>query len=475
MKKKVGLCHGVFDVVHYGHILHFELAKSKVDKLIVSVTKDKFVNKGSGRPIFNTKQRINYLQNIKSIDEVIHSESNSAIDSLKKIKPDIFFKGEEYSGKNKITLNLFEKEKKFCAKSKIKIFYTNEKTFSSSKIINFYNKYDDVVLKKINTIKKKYNFLDIVKIFNDACSKKITIIGDPIIDSYTFCESVGTASKSPTLALLKNYSEEYLGGSLAVAKMFENLSCKAELISYIPQKKYEILKDIKNLKTKILFKSKKYPVIHRIVDRPRSVKLMQIYNEKKIDFSLADQEKVIQQLRKANKSLLIIIDFGFGLMSEKVIDYLNMSKIKQYLNCHINSLNLTTNYYEKYKNFSYITFNKREFELSFKGEENFNQKIFKAKKIIRKDFAVTVGSNGSYQINKKKVNYFPSIYKEIVDPIGCGDAFFVMTSLIKNVSKDQNLINFMGNLYAGMHAMHEGNKKFTDKTTFLNTMKSILS
>ena len=257
--------------------------------------------------------------------------------------------------------------------------------------------------------------------------------------------------------------------------MFENLSCKAELISYIPQKKYEILKDIKNLKTKILFKSKKYPVIHRIVDRPRSVKLMQIYNERKIDFSLADQEKVIQQLRKANKSLLIIIDFGFGLMSEKVIDYLNMSKIKQYLNCHINSLNLTTNYYERYKNFSYITFNKREFELSFKGEENFNQKIFKAKKIIRKDFAVTVGFNGSYQINKKEANYFPSIYKEIVDPIGCGDAFFVMTSLIKNVSKDQNLINFMGNLYAGMHAMHEGNKKFIDKTTFLNTMKSILS
>jgi len=58
-KKTIVLCHGVFDLVHYGHILHFKSAKKFGDVLIVSITKDKFIKKGIGRPVFNETQRLN--------------------------------------------------------------------------------------------------------------------------------------------------------------------------------------------------------------------------------------------------------------------------------------------------------------------------------------------------------------------------------------------------------------------------------
>ena len=51
-KKKIVLCHGVFDLLHLGHIRHFEEAKKLGDYLIVSVTLNKFVEKGPGRPFF---------------------------------------------------------------------------------------------------------------------------------------------------------------------------------------------------------------------------------------------------------------------------------------------------------------------------------------------------------------------------------------------------------------------------------------
>ena len=49
--KKIGLCHGVFDVLHAGHISHFEEVKKQCDVLFITVTEDQHVNKGPNRPI----------------------------------------------------------------------------------------------------------------------------------------------------------------------------------------------------------------------------------------------------------------------------------------------------------------------------------------------------------------------------------------------------------------------------------------
>ena len=54
--KRVVHCHGVFDLVHPGHVRHFEAAKRQGDVLVVTVTKDEYVNKGPGRPV-STNQR----------------------------------------------------------------------------------------------------------------------------------------------------------------------------------------------------------------------------------------------------------------------------------------------------------------------------------------------------------------------------------------------------------------------------------
>ena len=95
-RKKIVQCHGVFDLIHIGHLRHFKSAKKFGDVLIVSVTADKFVQKGFNRPYFNSEQRLESLSSIEEIDFVVLSNSQNAVDVIKKIKPNYYCKGPDY-------------------------------------------------------------------------------------------------------------------------------------------------------------------------------------------------------------------------------------------------------------------------------------------------------------------------------------------------------------------------------------------
>jgi rfaE bifunctional protein nucleotidyltransferase chain/domain len=93
----VGLCHGCFDIVHYGHIYHLQQARAEVDRLFVSVTGDQYVNKGPDRPIFPEASRAQFMAAIRYCDHVIISSSPTAEDVIAGLLPHIYFKGPDYS------------------------------------------------------------------------------------------------------------------------------------------------------------------------------------------------------------------------------------------------------------------------------------------------------------------------------------------------------------------------------------------
>jgi len=119
-KKKIVLCHGVFDLVHLGHIEHFKSAKSYGDYLIVSLTLDKFIKKGPGRPLFNEQQRMEYLKQIKIVDQVILSKTESSIDIINTIKPDFYVKGPDYKNKFNDKTKKIILEKRLLRKMEVK-------------------------------------------------------------------------------------------------------------------------------------------------------------------------------------------------------------------------------------------------------------------------------------------------------------------------------------------------------------------
>ena len=129
--KRIVQCHGVFDLIHLGHIRHFSLAKKEGDVLIVTVTKDKYVKRGPGRPIFNENLRAETLASLAMTDYVSIIDSPTATESIKLLKPDIYAKGNDYKEKEKdITGKIYEEEEAIKSVGG-RLIFTDDITFSS--------------------------------------------------------------------------------------------------------------------------------------------------------------------------------------------------------------------------------------------------------------------------------------------------------------------------------------------------------
>lgn len=134
--QKIVYCHGVFDLLHIGHIKHLKKAKDLGDILVVSLTADKFVNKGPGKPVFNQSLRSEALAALDCVDYVLINEAPTAVNMIKLLKPDIYCKGKDYKNfKDDITGEI-RNEVKSLKRFGGKIVFTEEITFSSSRLIN---------------------------------------------------------------------------------------------------------------------------------------------------------------------------------------------------------------------------------------------------------------------------------------------------------------------------------------------------
>ena len=213
-KKTIVHCHGVFDLLHVGHIKHLEKAKNLGDKLVVTITSDKHVNKGPGRPVFNQSLRSEAIAALETVDYVAINDTATAYYPIKLIKPNIYCKGKDYKNfKDDITGEI-KNEIKEVKKYKGRILFTEEITFSSSRLINrstdFYSAKQKKIIKKIN---KSTDFKNIKEIIDNFNKLKILVIGETIIDQYTFCEAIGKSGKEPMLVLKEVKQDQYLGGT----------------------------------------------------------------------------------------------------------------------------------------------------------------------------------------------------------------------------------------------------------------------
>ena len=135
--KTIVHCHGCFDLMHPGHIKYFQAAKMMGDVLVVTISPDRFVDKGLGRPVFNEDLRAESISALECVDYVAINKWPTAEEALRLIKPDIYVKGQEFENMEDKTGKI-QKEVEVIKEIGAEIRFTHEIVFSSTELLNQY-------------------------------------------------------------------------------------------------------------------------------------------------------------------------------------------------------------------------------------------------------------------------------------------------------------------------------------------------
>jgi rfaE bifunctional protein nucleotidyltransferase chain/domain len=133
--KKVAHCHGCFDLMHPGHIKYFQASKKMGDILIVTLSPDKFVDKGPDRPVFNQRLRAESIAALECVDHVAVNKFPTAVEILRLLRPDFYVKGQEFENLEDKTGKL-QQEYEVVQEIGCEMRFTHEIVFSSTKLLN---------------------------------------------------------------------------------------------------------------------------------------------------------------------------------------------------------------------------------------------------------------------------------------------------------------------------------------------------
>lgn len=487
--KVIALCHGVFDVVHPGHIIHLEQAKAMGDVLVVSITAAKYVRKGPGRPYFNDEMRMKFLEALECVDYVMLSEGYTVDDIVESVEPDIYVKGEEYARAEDDITGKINEEKALVEKHGGKIQYTTGQTYSSTKLINTAMAgLPEDVLQYVENFKQTYSMKTILEFAEKASSLKILVVGDIIIDKYTYCKVQGLMSKDTGYSVRISSSEEYLGGSIAVARHLASFSDHVTLLSMMgsgTELQERLINELSSQMELQLTTDDTYPTIikHRYLTRNEKReeyrKVLAVNNiPEKRRYAEAARRQFLDKLEEsiANYDAVFLCDFGHGLVDEETMKLVQEKAKFLILNCQTNSTNKGMNIITKYYRADAFALDQQELQLAFPMYIDDEEFAFrKMAEHLHGNGWLTRGALGAYGIKDGEIHDCPAFTLTVKDTVGAGDAFLAVAGLYAAAGASVEVGTFVGNIAGALGANIVGNKDAVEKVNVLKYANTLMN
>lgn len=482
--RKVVHCHGVFDLLHIGHIRYFEQARGQGDVLVVTVTPDRFVDKGPHRPAFEENLRAEAVASLHCVDFVALNMWPTAEETLRLLRPDVYVKGAEFKNLNDMTGKI-GREAEVVREVGARLAFTEDVVFSSSHLINRHlSNYSKEIAQYLELFRNRHDVEKIQRCLDQMTSTRVLVVGDTILDEYQHCTAIGKSTKDPALVLKYQSKDLFAGGVLAVANHVAGFADSAAVATVLgEQDSYEsfIRQQLAPNIAPYFFYQPNAPttVKRRFVDSYSFNKLFEVYVMDDDGLPPERDAAFVDWLSDNIGAFDVVIasDFGHGAISSNAREVI-VSKSKYLaVNTQSNAGNLGLHTLSKYSRADYVSIAEHEIRLDARDRKGPVRPMIEsvAKRLGCGAVMVTHGRNGcTVWRDEEGMIEAPALARNVVDRVGAGDAVLSITSLAAGQGASAEVLGFIGNVVGALAVEVIGNKKPIDKQGILKTTQALL-
>lgn len=464
--KKVIMCHGAFDLVHPGHLRHLMFAKEKADILVASLTSDAHISKANARPYVPQALRAVNLAALDMVDYVLVDPNPTPIENITKLQPDYFAKGYEYSAEG-----LPEKTREEMATVEAyggeMVFTPGDIIYSSSAIIE--SGPPKIRIEKLLTLmdSEGLSFGEVRQTISALGKLRVHVVGDTIVDSYSYCSLLGAAPKSPTFSVKHDVTERFSGGAAVVAKHLRAAGAQVSFSTVLGEDELKdfVLDDLAAADIEC----------HAVVDRTRPTTHKERFiadNYKMLQVDRVDSHpvsaRVLNELAEStgatDADVVIFSDFRHGIFNRDSVSRLRKGIPDRALKVADSQVSNRWGNILDFVEFDLLTPNEREVRFALGDQDSVVRplalELFKRARCH--ELVLKLGERGilAYRNPGPEPREFfalDSFVDNLVDPIGAGDAFLSYASLARAVSGNIVTAAILGSLGAAIACERQGN------------------
>ncbi len=484
--RNIVLAHGVFDLMHLGHIRHLQEARSCGDALVVTLTADRHVNKGPGRPVFNQQMRAEMIAALEFVDWVAINDAPTATPILRSLKPSVYVKGIEYAeAADDVTGGIIE-EREAVEAGGGRIHFTDDITFSSSSLINQHlGIYDEELRSYLDGIRTSTLRNELVALIDSVSNLEVTLVGDTIIDEYQYVEPLGKSPKENMIATRFRDRELFAGGVIAAANHVAGFCAKVKVVTCLGEDESfeELVRHSlrPNVELHIVPIAGR-PTVRkcRFIDSGYLRKMFEVYTFDETPIHGAEEATLEAMVRDicGAADVVIATDFGHGMITPRIVDALQESAKFLAVNTQTNSANLGYNLITRYARADYICIDAPEARLAMADKFSDLSDMIVDKLAQRVDcpqLIVTRGKQGCTTFSRHTgLHDIPSFTKTVVDTVGAGDAFLAVTSPLVAAGGRMDHIGFIGNAAGAMKVGIVGHRRSVEKAPLVKYITALL-